>query len=340
MSTLYISTVGSDITGDGTLDNPYATINKCLEVCTDGDTIKALSGTYTINSTINITKGITITSNTGINTDVIFTSPSTSIFNIQSNNTSITYLTLQGTTWMFYPVYKIDSTPNESNIVVFLTNNTLSNCIIRYIINGIFLDGTFNVLNNTFIRYGQDTDDASIINIFTCRNTCNIKNNTFIDSESVRYIIGFTNNFTVPTNIHKAHSKGGIIDIADNIVNYTNTGLSTCFIKFDYFNVYIFPDGPDESYNYDTRLSLLVHNNNLSFGYYSDTFNIATLDDISYHMFALTEIYNNTNNFTDHGALHLDIKTGVFSTFITISQIDLDRPIFYIHDNVLSSGNI
>ena len=51
---LYVSTIGSDITGDGSINNPYSTINKALIISNNGDTIKLMNGTYNINDSIRL----------------------------------------------------------------------------------------------------------------------------------------------------------------------------------------------------------------------------------------------------------------------------------------------
>ena len=87
MSIWYVSTTGSDLTGNGSLNNPFLTISKCNTSVSDYDSIILLTGSYTINNTINIVRKITITSN-NINTDVVLNSNCT-IFNIQSSDWNI-----------------------------------------------------------------------------------------------------------------------------------------------------------------------------------------------------------------------------------------------------------
>src|SRR5260221_4071256 len=47
-TTRYISPTGNDTTGDGTQGNPYLTMTKADSVSSNGDTVIALSGTYTL----------------------------------------------------------------------------------------------------------------------------------------------------------------------------------------------------------------------------------------------------------------------------------------------------
>ncbi len=46
-STYYISPTGNDGTGDGSFSNPWATFSQGISVLTPGDTLKAMTGTYT-----------------------------------------------------------------------------------------------------------------------------------------------------------------------------------------------------------------------------------------------------------------------------------------------------
>ena len=69
----HISTTGSDDTGDGSEDNPYATIQKGVDESSEGDTVLVDSGTYSENIQI-IDKRITLTSYLSLypeNTDII-----------------------------------------------------------------------------------------------------------------------------------------------------------------------------------------------------------------------------------------------------------------------------
>jgi hypothetical protein len=49
-NTIYVSTTGNDITGDGTSGNPYATIGKGQTISTSGKLVWVVAGTYTISS--------------------------------------------------------------------------------------------------------------------------------------------------------------------------------------------------------------------------------------------------------------------------------------------------
>lgn len=57
----YISTTGSDITGDGSIGNPWASLSKATtEVTTPNDTIVVTDGTYTENTMSSLAEGVNI----------------------------------------------------------------------------------------------------------------------------------------------------------------------------------------------------------------------------------------------------------------------------------------
>lgn len=61
----YVSTKGSDTTGDGSYSKPYASIQKAVDAVEDGYTVYISSGTYIISSPISIDKKLTISSYNG-----------------------------------------------------------------------------------------------------------------------------------------------------------------------------------------------------------------------------------------------------------------------------------
>ena len=46
LATIYVSTGGSDDSGDGTIDNPYLTIQKGIDEAMDMDTVCVSNGIY------------------------------------------------------------------------------------------------------------------------------------------------------------------------------------------------------------------------------------------------------------------------------------------------------
>lgn len=82
-ATYYVSTTGNDGTGDGSIGNPYKTINYTITKVTanKGDTIKLAPGTYVEASIINLPSGVSLVGN-GPQTDTIRVS---SFYNMLAN---------------------------------------------------------------------------------------------------------------------------------------------------------------------------------------------------------------------------------------------------------------
>lgn len=67
-ATIYVSTSGNDSTGDGSLANPYLTIQRGIDIAFKGCTVIVLDGTYTGSGNVNLNlygKGITVKSLNG-----------------------------------------------------------------------------------------------------------------------------------------------------------------------------------------------------------------------------------------------------------------------------------
>ncbi|MCD4735816.1 MAG: hypothetical protein K8R53_07205, partial [Bacteroidales bacterium] len=65
-TTIFVSTTGSNTTGNGTLSNPYETLQYALWQCSQGDTIEMRGGNYPVTDEIRIeTSDITIRSYPG-----------------------------------------------------------------------------------------------------------------------------------------------------------------------------------------------------------------------------------------------------------------------------------
>ena len=97
VNTFYVSTTGND-SNDGSEANPWLTIQGAIDNSSvnNGDTIIVKDGTY--NENINVTKEITIQSESGyLNTTVISTSTTQSVFEVSASNVTIDGFTAYGT---------------------------------------------------------------------------------------------------------------------------------------------------------------------------------------------------------------------------------------------------
>lgn len=334
MSTWYISTTGSDIIGDGSLENPFFSINIPILICSNGDTFKLLDGIYTITSTININKRVNITSNSGIKTGVILDANCT-IFNLQESNISITNMTLQTSNSNF--LITIDIMSDGLTIPTFWSSIIIDNCNIKYVKYALSLNGSFTVSNNTFTRM-SGTEVAEIIRIFSCRSDCGVNTNTLTDSGSVNYFIYMTSTGS-GTYLDRCNSKGGMLTITNNTLTLTHASKLTTVIYQDYFNLYDYGSIQDNQYNINTKLNLTIANNTCTLITRGKFINILIKTNNSLSMFGVVNINSNNINNTRYGVLHLDKDTSTNSA-ITIDNIDLTKNVFKIYSNILNTQNI
>ncbi len=61
-TTRYVATTGSDIDGDGSLDNPWLTISNGVAQAATGDTVLAATGTYAVSVNVIVAKNLTLRS--------------------------------------------------------------------------------------------------------------------------------------------------------------------------------------------------------------------------------------------------------------------------------------
>jgi len=74
MSDIFVATTGNDTTGDGSVGNPFLTVDKAQTVGIDNDVIKIQNGTYDEgNLKVNVNKTLTVESVSGDPRDVIIT---------------------------------------------------------------------------------------------------------------------------------------------------------------------------------------------------------------------------------------------------------------------------
>lgn len=330
MTIFYISTTGSDTTGDGSIETPYLSIGKCITVGVDGDTVKALNGTYTITSTIDVSKQISIISNSGVATDVIFDANCT-IFNIQSSNVSITYVTCQSSSTS--ELVTIDRMSTGTTMPTFWTGINISNCILKYTGTALALNGTFTVNTNAFSRQGS-SNVVDVIRLYSCRGASSISSNTLTDVQPIRYFIYLTSTGS-GTYLDRCNSKGGSLTINSNNLTYTHASQSMTFIFQDYFNQYSYGTvGANEQYNTNTKLSGSFSSNTIT----SDnvkcvfaTVRIANSTDLN--SLGNITITGNTLTNTEYGVLHLDKNTSSHSV-VSLASI-VTKPMFKIYSNTM-----
>ena len=330
MSTWNLSTTGSDTTGDGSIGNPYATIEKCVTESSNGDSIKYADGTYSISSTANINKQLTISGHTGIPASVILDSTVT-VFNVQESNVSFDNLTMDTTNTT--PLVTFDRDSTGTTEPTFTIGNSIDNCIIKFIKNALTINGGVVVINNTFTRNDSGSETADIITVYSTRTAFTVSNNTLTsDAYAIRYFIWFTSTGT-GDYVDWANSKSGVVTISTNTINSTDTTQLLTFMQLDYFNQYDY--GPNavsvEAYNTNTKVRMVVDNNTMSMGMNGKFVNIYVNNSSNFYMFEYFNIHTNTI-ISEHGVVHLDKDTGTTSA-ITVDVADQARSVLKIYGN-------
>ncbi|MTK64220.1 MAG: PKD domain-containing protein, partial [Methanobacterium sp.] len=167
----YVSPTGNDATGDGTLANPYATIQTGLNNLISGGTLHLVSGTYagTGNAGITITK----------NVNLIGTSQTNTIINGQTLNTIFTVNTgLNVTMTNLYFTY---CRGTNGGAIYSSGNLTVNNCTFNANTatakgGAIYNTGTLTVNNSTFIYNAATSNHGGAI--FN-QGTLNVNNSIF-----------------------------------------------------------------------------------------------------------------------------------------------------------------
>ena len=211
----YVSSDGSDESGDGSEANPFRTIQKGIDLAISGDTIKVGPGSYVGNIYFN-SKALSIISTNGPESTVIEPhysgNPTVSIVNC----TGITRL--EG-----FSITNGGGVSNHGNILISSNTDT------TYIVNNRIYDNALGaVVNNPIIR------SASI---------SYITGNLFYDNGGINCIWAtgpsdIINN-TMDSNNRGIYTTGGEVTALNNIIsNSTEYGIAGNFALRDYNNLW------------------------------------------------------------------------------------------------------
>lgn len=179
--TIYVSTTGNDATGDGSIGNPYASLNKASTVATSGDVIYFETGSYTEANQINIGTGVsidgagrdlvTITSgyfNTGGGAYDYWINLQSATENTNGNQ-FIRNITFDGNNIQCYRGIFIKA---RSNVSIY-------NCRIKnFFLAGVYWKGSLQA-------YGTEPINYSVNNVFYDNIVDNCSNRRYPDSVTV-----------------------------------------------------------------------------------------------------------------------------------------------------------
>ena len=194
-TTIHVATTGSDDTGDGTEANPYATIQKGVDISADGDTVLVHPGTY---EAVNNVNDIFLISTQGPEQTVIDANfqSTTVMLNTGSQNIFISGFTIVGGI-CGYNEYYTGSMRTGGGIGV---QNDTYNFSSVSISNMIFYDNEIDIN----LRYGSSTPVGTAI----------ISNSTFIFDRNFPTIETLTHPTTVTNCIFIDGGEGSSYDIS------------------------------------------------------------------------------------------------------------------------------
>jgi hypothetical protein len=222
MSTLYVSTTGNDTTGNGSQENPYATISKAVNMASNGDTIEVAAGTYTENITIN--KSISLLgadNSTTILQPPISTTTATIQITDGASGTAIKQLTVKGKYTTQSTTGSGNSGNNDSAILVLNTDTVNNPAISNLLLENLIL----RQASNGFAFNNKNSSNISV-------KSCVIENNEGSGiriASNTETMNGFlVENCTIQNNNLNAISSNPSGSYRPNCTNYQ---IKECTIK-------------------------------------------------------------------------------------------------------------
>ena len=165
-STIYVNKSGSDVTGDGSAGNPFATIQFAINSATSGDTVNVASGTYQEDIVIN--KSLTLQGAGKTETTILRNASVDQVVLIQSSDVTITDFKIDGVDTYFCDniiSLSTDGSPPYENITITDSHLLHSNK------SSVRLEGkAVAPEDGTLIGRGYKVND-NIIEYFGCGDT-------------------------------------------------------------------------------------------------------------------------------------------------------------------------
>jgi hypothetical protein len=363
MTNWYVSPTGNDITGNGTVGNPYQTIQGTHDKAgtVNGDTIVLLPGTYTYSSTVTLTKSVSLTSQSGNYVDTIVnftTSGTTAGINYASDTISginISNITFTTSETNDNGLIRISFTSNGStkplswptNIKIFGNKIQGTRDAIRF--NGENMSIYKNIFERSPINASGQVQPI-VMGFF--RGELLFDGNTLTDTVAAPEVSYFgTLGGTTTPYVNYTNSKNGTITMTNNTILYTNSSPTfiTQLVKHERWNIFSGSealDGLTAALVAAYRVNYYISNNTVSL-----TNSAATEKRLRPVIFDATPANDGAGNSVLNQIGFVYFENNVFSTtpglpsggvsegYITIagsnnvSPTNLNTPTFFFRDN-------
>jgi hypothetical protein len=331
--------VGSNANTGLSVDVPLATIAQALTLCAAGDTIVFMDGTYTYSTTVEITKGVTITSQNGKAVTTVVKSTAGNLFTIRASNVSIKNITLKSlATNTADAVIGISRETDGTAVPVLYSNIVITGNNIQVWKYGVSVNGdNLTITNNNFSRTpGSTGGSMSIFLVYCIRNSVNLSNNTHTDNSTSRFVYLTSAGTAASTYLDRANSKGGNLLLNNNVLSCATTTRNVQFCIQDYFNTYTYGTvGQDAQYSASTKLTITIKNNNVNTGsatYVTEMLVPYLTSSTCLNMYNSVNIASNTISNGNVGMVKMDAPA---STTLDTSVVQRTY-VFYINDNTIT----
>ncbi|MEW6619684.1 MAG: right-handed parallel beta-helix repeat-containing protein [bacterium] len=239
ISTVYVSTIGDDITGDGSQAKPYRTIQKGINVCSIGGTVFVSAGTY--NEAIYINKNIALIG-AGANICTItaqgISNTNTVTFNGSNANGTITGFRITGAPGGYYGIFCTNASPtvidntilgNNCGICCYKSSSAITNNTISGNDTGVYCHSSSpTITNNTISENGDGIHCYDY-------SSPSITNNTISGNDNIGIICEYFSSASIINNTISGNRYYGIVcqnnspAITNNIITKNGTTSNTAY---------------------------------------------------------------------------------------------------------------
>ena len=211
----YVSTTGSNTTGDGSEGNPWQTINYAIGQATGGDTINVAAGNYTEN--VDVDESLTLQGGGSAVVTVTAADSTYHVFEVTADNVNISGFTVKGATGNETAGIYVDNNVGSCNI-------TANACLANHY--GIYLD---NSDNNTLTGNTANSNSECGIYLDNSDNNTLTSNTANSNTKHGIYLDGpaGSNGSTLNGNTANQNGECGIyVDKSSNNTLTSNTANS------------------------------------------------------------------------------------------------------------------